>query len=181
MSNLLQSPKLLKLHGSANWGICTECQDKIIVLDDDRRNNVQELMNIKCEQCATRSIDPYIVPPTWNKGGYQKFIDPVWREALNVLISAGRIFVIGYSFPDSDKYFQYMLGITMALNKDLLEVILVDLNLNVIGKFQNLFEESFKNRYVHGRNESILNFVWDSGLQDTMRTDIPLSDVQGLT
>ena len=49
-----------------------------------------------------------IVPPTWNKGAYHNQIDRVWKKAARHLSEAEYIFIIGYSYPQTDEFFRYL-------------------------------------------------------------------------
>ena len=51
---------------------------------------------------------PLLVPPTWNKGGYRGVLASVWQQAANELSEAQRIFVVGYSLPETDSFFRYL-------------------------------------------------------------------------
>ena len=51
---------------------------------------------------------PVIVPPTPNKGDDYKKLSRVWNKAAKELEEAVNIFVIGYSFPESDVFFRHL-------------------------------------------------------------------------
>ncbi len=90
-----------------------------------------------------------IVPPTWNKGTEEEFIRYVWQAALRELITAGRIFIIGYSFPETDQFFKYMLGLALAHNNDLSEIYIVNPDEKVWERFESLFHPHFRRRTVN--------------------------------
>lgn len=56
-------------------------------------------------------VEPYIVPPTWDKTRYHKEISRVWRAASKHLAEAEHIAVVGYSLPETDMFFRYLYGI----------------------------------------------------------------------
>lgn len=119
---------LLKLHGSLNWAICTQCR-KVVpwhLTDflagirtmhdaDELRFDVWSSGFTRFRHCdnAVEHELPFIVPPTWNKGDHHQTIAPVWRRAAKELTDAEHIFVIGYSLPDTDGFFRtlYALGV----------------------------------------------------------------------
>lgn len=49
-----------------------------------------------------------IVPPTWNKVGRPTIL-AAWQRAYAALSNANRIRIIGYSLPDNDAHFRYLL------------------------------------------------------------------------
>jgi NAD-dependent SIR2 family protein deacetylase len=119
--------KVLKLHGSINWGRCLTCNNivpyKISNFEKDyglgpegmipatfplseklkdlsKYHNHKEFENI-----------PVIVPPTWNKTEYQGAIARVWKEAAKELSLARNIYVFGYSLPETDLFFRYLFAL----------------------------------------------------------------------
>lgn len=117
---------LLKLHGSINWARCT-C-GKIIPWNigdyTSKREFIStttdvpsqhyfhigsELLKSGLKHCDKAiEPDPMIVPPTWNKQRYHNEIAQVWTRAAKELANAENIFIIGYSFPESDYFFHYL-------------------------------------------------------------------------
>ena len=57
------------------------------------------------------TVEPLIVPPTWNKTDYQGALRSVWARAAQELGEAREIFVVGYSLPETDKFFKYLFGL----------------------------------------------------------------------
>ena len=93
---------------------------------------------------------PYIIPPTWNKGIEGGFVHPVWERALQELMTAGRLFIVGYSFPETDQFFEYMLGLALSTNKALTEIYVVNSSEKVQEKFKEFFNPHFHSRTVRG-------------------------------
>jgi hypothetical protein len=52
---------------------------------------------------------------------------PVWNQAVNALKTANRICVIGYSMPETDTFFKFLLALGLAENHRLYRFVLVDL------------------------------------------------------
>lgn len=120
--------KLIKLHGSINWGICSKC-NMIIPMDFNEyfskfygpfdTEMLPELIPIPIgskihllKHCQTYLKDtPLLVPPTWNKTEYHAHLFNVWGHAAIELSEAENIFIIGYSMPETDLFFKYMLGL----------------------------------------------------------------------
>lgn len=123
---------LLKLHGSINWGVCSnkKCKQKILPLRQfqyttyyptEKYSIIPSVTDLnKGQQCRTcgHSLEktPLIVPPTWNKTSFHGQIKKVWEKAANILKDAEDIVVIGYSLPHTDWFFNYLfaLGVNMT-------------------------------------------------------------------
>ena len=123
--------KLLKLHGSLNWGTCSNKNCGLIVpwylnrffqnrsydeWDNDTTSvrlyiasNLCEYKHAKCNN--TLNSEPVIVPPTWNKTEYHGTLREVWAQAGKELAEAENIIVIGYSHPVSDSFFRYLFAL----------------------------------------------------------------------
>jgi hypothetical protein len=123
--------KLLKLHGSLNWGKCSNENCGLIVPwhlnrffekhhynsfgDETRRvildiaSKLPEHKHAKCN--CNLNPEPVIVPPTWNKTEYHGALGEVWAQAGKELSEAENIIVIGYSHPVSDSFFRYLFAL----------------------------------------------------------------------
>jgi hypothetical protein len=103
---------LLKLHGSLNWMVCPNPQ---CVLYGKIRLAVRDgkLLRFfgmhKCPSCGNDRPEPFIVPPT-----SQKFIrrdtilHKLWLIAREQLPYFNKIVFIGYSFPTTDFYSEWL-------------------------------------------------------------------------
>lgn len=118
---------LLKLHGSTNWGICSNCKQDISVSFHKMTSAAGTLRSMQCRKCQQRAIQPMLVPPSWDKTEYQNLMQPIWNQAVTQLKNATRICIIGYSLPESDAYFKYLLTLGLAENHGLYKFIVVDL------------------------------------------------------
>ena len=113
-----------------------------------------------CTKCRTAVSSFLIVPPTWNKGTGEEFIRYVWQAALRELIAAGRIFIIGYSFPETDQFFKYMLGLALAHNDNLSEIYIVNPDEKARDRFYALFHPHFRRRnvqYLQAKTNQIID------------------------
>ena len=160
---------LLKLHGSANWLSCSNCPNEISISRDKVTHDDSALLTGLCGQCGERSLTPLVVPPTWNKGGRHPVLQSVWRMALAKLRNAQRIFIIGYSLPDSDRFFEYLLGAALSQNRNLYEIIVVNKDNTIAAKYAELFSESFAQRFVHYQLQTAESFIAQGDLQRSMR------------
>lgn len=115
--------KLLKLHGSLNWGKCATCGSIVpyhmkqffkkfgVRWFSDATSASLDVGSklINHEHCGTPlHTDPILVPPTWNKTEYHGQLGEVWAQAGKELSEAENIIVIGYSHPISDQFFKYL-------------------------------------------------------------------------
>ncbi len=141
--------RLLKLHGSANWIVCSSCRDRVYVVPYAGAGLVQSENQLKCESCGNQATTRLIVPPTWNKEEYRTLLNPVWQSAVRELESAQRIFVIGYSMPETDKFFNYLLALSLAENKELDEVIVVNNNTGDARRIAELFRRLHERGRIH--------------------------------
>jgi len=68
---------------------------------------------------------PVLVAPTWQKqlGGY---LSAVWREAVFALRTATRVVILGYSIPQTDQHFRYLLAAGLQDNNSLRKVVIVN-------------------------------------------------------
>jgi hypothetical protein len=86
-----------------------------------------------------------IVPPTFEKSNFFKneTIRAVWRLAGHALQRADRVFIVGYSLPESDLMMRYFLQANV-IGKKKKEIILVDPSTEVCKKFQRYFKADTK-------------------------------------
>jgi NAD-dependent SIR2 family protein deacetylase len=150
---------LLKMHGSSNWLMCSHCKDRIYIRSPQKAK-VWLIANEMCPRCNQVSMVPYIIPPTWNKGIEGGFVRPVWERALQELMTAGRLFIVGYSFPETDQFFEYMLGLALSTNKALTEIYVVNSSEKVQAKFKEFFNPLFHSRTVHYRPVSAFDLIF---------------------
>lgn len=178
------SYKLLKLHGSTNWGFCKKCYDN----EPDTKNEIQPaiptptidkgtlreskglpipfkmatglLAQQPCKYCKEHSLEPYLIPPTWSKAIERSPLIDIWRAAIEEIKSAYQIVVIGYSLPSTDTFFQYLLALGLAENPALNRIIIIDKD----------DSDDFKNRY---RN------VLSRSLADRKRVKFYTEDIDG--
>jgi hypothetical protein len=112
--------KLLKLHGSLNWGTCLGCQNlveyPISTYLSSRAWHASEMGSANIsgamktfKHCQGATFEgQYVVPPTWNKSQYHSKLELVWKAAAAELATAENIIVCGYSLPPSDQFFRYL-------------------------------------------------------------------------
>jgi hypothetical protein len=118
---------LLKLHGSTNWAICRRCR-KVHVAGAKYTGDPAAFRLRQCAKCGKAGLRLLLVPPSWDKSDYRTTMRPVWNRAVNALKTATRICVIGYSMPETDTFFKYLLTLGLAENHQLYRFVLVDVS-----------------------------------------------------
>jgi NAD-dependent SIR2 family protein deacetylase len=141
--------RLLKLHGSANWAICSNCRNRIYVLRPNEASVVRLPNTPRCETCNEPLEGRLVVPPTWNKEEYRSLLSSVWQSAARELASAQRIIIIGYSMPLIDKFFQYLLALSLADNHLLDEVVVVNKNQQEGQRIAKFFRGLYERERAH--------------------------------
>jgi hypothetical protein len=116
---------LLKLHGSANWAVCPDCGEPA-VFPEKLTRSFSELTTIPCGKCGKRQCQPLLIPPSWDKTDHRNTMRPVWKTAVDELRRATRICIIGYSMPESDAFFRYLLTVALSENHQLEKLVVVD-------------------------------------------------------
>lgn len=104
--------ELLKLHGSINWGENAESKT---------RYSVHESYSHLLKEGKT----PQLVPPTWRK----IFTGPlrqIWDQSVKSLEKATRIIIIGFSVPNTDNHFKYLMAAGLQNNISLREIVFVN-------------------------------------------------------
>jgi len=178
---------LLKLHGSINWGKCQQCGEIVAMSFDDfiKQNRItpdvyQPYNNFfisdglmvfshdNCKQAVGSRVNPapVIVPPTWNKTEYHSNLANVWSQAAQELSEAVNIFVIGYSFPETDSFFRYLYALgTISSNRiKNFWVFNPDGSGEVDSRFSKIIGQGVRNRYKYEKltfGEAI-NYIYDN-------------------
>jgi hypothetical protein len=192
--NIKDGLSLLKLHGSANWGICGKCKKHIFVSIDKMTSSPGIFKNMECRECQERAFQPMLVPPSWDKTEYQDLIQPIWNQAVTELQEATRICIIGYSLPESDAYFKYLLTLGLSENHGLYKFIVVDLAQALLrtwdeeqqqpvriktlqDRYDDLLENLFRERRFTFHNEGLWMWIQNGRvLQELGRGEMVIRD-----
>ncbi len=151
---------LLKLHGSLNWvgdaagGIAPWRMDRLMA--GPATEIFRREPGSAPRLCTTARIldrpsggHPVIVPPTWNKYGYQSQFTRVWAQAAQELSDAQHIFVIGYSLPESDLFFRYLYALGSVGEHPLEMFRVYDPDERVGPRFQSMLGPGARIRFRH--------------------------------
>ncbi len=164
----------LKLHGSANWFrcLCPNHLQRVYVASPKTPGNGRDVLRrslAACPKCnptgenpcgdQAKNHIPFIVPPTWNKAAYQDGLYTVWNEALKVMQSAGRIVMIGFSLPDTDLFFRFLLAGGVQVGRGV-EVYVVDPSPAVAERYKRFLSANFTANRFHwgGDNQHFEKF-----------------------
>jgi NAD-dependent SIR2 family protein deacetylase len=153
--------KLLKLHGSVNWSICTACHHvKVHPLG----TKIATIERSPCEACGGQ-VEPFIVPPTWSKGERRAPLESVWKTAFDELLQARRWVFIGTSLPEADRYLRYFFGLALQHNSQLDRIVVI--NQNECG-YDDLFEHHASRISLDHPRIQFEQAIQDATLQDKL-------------
>ena len=178
---------VLKLHGSTNWAICRKCK-KVHVLGVKFTGDPETFRSRPCAKCGKPGLHLLLVPPSWDKSEYRSTMRPVWNHAVEALKTAKRICVIGYSMPEADTFFKFLLTLGLAENHQLYRFVLVDKinrslageaspepepKANIEARYRNMFETLFEKRrfkfFGDGFASFLMNIDSAMGRAETIR------------
>lgn len=131
---------LLKLHGSLDWIYCSSSKSLIKESVERVIPNADMTPFFFCSNIPR----PVIIPPSFIKSLSNFYIQQIWIEAEKCLRDAERLIFCGYSFPDADLNFKYLLKRAQLGSQSLKEII-------VINNYEKKPKLSFKeesNRYL---------------------------------
>lgn len=107
--------KIMKLHGSINWLICSNCGR---LYTDFLKNITLQCTDssskpVKCNFCESMNrkydLRHILITPTFLKDFSTLQLKNIWHNAYLDLCKATEVFFIGYSFPDADFELRYIL------------------------------------------------------------------------
>lgn len=107
--------KLLKLHGSANWARAND------------QNNSEGNLTVHDSYFELTKLNatPDLIPPTWRKN-FDGGLETIWTHALKAIESATRIIVIGFSVPETDTHFKYLMAAGLQDNISSRDIVFVN-------------------------------------------------------
>lgn len=119
--------RLLKLHGSMNWGLASKdskaaaeelfpTTEMPVYVHDGRE--ISGTVRRVGSGSKARYLHPLVVPPIYDKHRITRLplIDAQWSKARAALETADRILLVGYSMPDADILAQQLLRRAFAAN-----------------------------------------------------------------
>jgi len=158
---------MIKLHGSVNWfalgdkwycSMATERKDELKAVSNPAVSRNQILDDVQAMEPSVdrTTIRPAIIPPMLGKSSESPVIAHQWRAAMDAIARAKQMFVIGYSFPETDLFMSRLLVDGLHRNRDLSNIFVADLGSIELWtpKLKRLFNPVFlekKLRFVCGR------------------------------
>jgi len=86
----------------------------------------------------------FIIPPTWNKS--DKTVRKLWEIAYKELMTAKRIIIIGYSFPEIDIYVKSLIALALNENKIIQNIFFINPDTeDVKERCLSFLDKDFKN------------------------------------
>lgn len=150
---------VLKLHGSINWGVCPNCRAQLYIQSRKPGPMLSWFPQQLCANCKKQIYQPLLVPPTWDKHEHQDILQRVWTEAFEQMKSANRICVIGYSMPETDAFFKYLLTLALSESSRLSKLIVVDLgSSDVETRWKKMLDPLFQQRRFTYHPEGLVGF-----------------------
>ena len=141
--------KLMKLHGSINWVV----NNRNVEIVRGVRQNSENLFRISREIRIKykKDILPVIVPPTWNKNQYHGQLSNVWNSAANELNKADNLVIIGFSIPETDSFFKYLLGLGLMNGSRIRQLVVINMDDSheIKTRYQNLFGYGISSRLTY--------------------------------
>ncbi|VVB97172.1 NAD-dependent protein deacetylase [uncultured archaeon] len=129
LTPIMLSTPIMKLHGSLNWGYCSEC-GKIYYFNKQMYDALYSFDNVTCRIHEDIRLTPFIVPPTLSKlektePNVKSQLSSIWSKASEYLRSCEKIYFIGYSFPETDVQMRIFISNALRKNSNLKEIIIV--------------------------------------------------------
>jgi len=149
--------KIAKIHGSVNWGYCSNCGRLYVKHSSTTPPVFYEKNDSTCKECSRTKLKRLIITPTFMKDLNNTHLRMTWHNALMDLQQARRIIFVGYSLPLADFEFRYILtkaiaGSNMPMKNKKIRAILyppdnlINLKTN-IGKRSKWERDSLEKRY----------------------------------
>lgn len=145
---------VLKLHGSVNF--VEQADGHVEVVDF-------ELLKETTERYYERG-NPLLIPPTWNKPSPSGVIQRIWTLAGEALSKASRLVFIGYSLPETDLSFRYLLASCLANNEILESVSVLDPDPATRDRYRRFVSEALRNQQKFHPIDNVFQNAWRQAL-----------------
>jgi NAD-dependent SIR2 family protein deacetylase len=167
--DITPSLKILKLHGSLNWGACKE--GHLYYFDMNDFSNLKA-GTAKCKKCENH-LKQFIIPPTFSKLDKKStiqhnFMSNIWHEASSLLSSCENLYFIGYSFPKTDAQMKYFIMNALQANNNLRKVTVVTEQRQKYGQNNVDFENNYISVLSKVKKEVEIVFNYD-GFEGRMK------------
>lgn len=161
--------RILKLHGSLNWGFCKDCGN--IYYFNEKVDDRLAKGELPCDNCDGK-LSRIIVPPklsklikpelnkesTILKSPYYQ-LSAIWSKASKYLEMCERIYFIGYSFPETDVQMRTFISNAIRENKNPKEITIVSNQKH--GNSRIEFEERYLSIFSRFISHSNIHFYYE--------------------
>lgn len=126
--------KILKLHGSANWLRCPNCNRLFTGVGAKEEVWDSYVLPHVCRYCTpgvpeegggdlTPLLEPFVISPTFVKVFDNPHIQMIWHNAYVDLAEAARLIFVGYSLPEADYHVRTLLRRAVRRDADVIAVL----------------------------------------------------------
>ena len=152
----IKVPKILKLHGSANWfwaGV--SASDILYYKQDYNKYSSSE------PETLTYGLKPYIIPPMLDKSSFYNHIaiHSLWKQAEELLQNADEIYIIGFSFPQTDLAVKYLFQSALRKRNPKIYVVNSAPKSALIANYQAVFGDMDLNYVCTGHSNVVTEFI----------------------
>lgn len=154
---LFPSQKIIHLHGSINER-CIEENGKYKKID-------------KKEEIYKDISMPYIIPPVLDKSIFYNNPDmqALWHKAHNILSQADEIYIIGFSFPQTDIAVKFLFQSALKENSAKIYVINNSTKDEILSNYKYIFDDNQDVDYTYcGSDNALLKFSQEYINNDNM-------------
>lgn len=126
-------PNIIKLHGSINWELTDYKASSLVQYNDEYSESL---------------LSPFIIPPILDKTKlYENLtLKKCWNLAFESLKNAKKIFIYGFSFPETDLAVKFLFQSALKLNKHNPKIYVMN---------TESFNDTSSNYYAKARYEDI--------------------------
>ena len=161
---------LLKLHGSLNWKFCREC-NCVDPLDEKETATDWFLGKsaLVCGACGrSDNTEVLMIPPVLTKlADKSSVMTAIWKRAFEVLRGAKQVFIIGYSFPETDLQSRVLISRGLTESKDLEQIFVV--TKPKFGSERQRFEDRYIEALAHSGKRDKVRFEYDTFREFVLR------------
>lgn len=152
--------RILKLHGSVNWAWPEAPHGRLAI-----HRSYEEVRRLRGT--------PALVPPTWQKS-FGDVLLPAWNAAIKELSTATRVIIAGYSVPETDLHFKYLLAAGLQNNISLRTILFVNREAEALkGKLLKILRQELIDwKVLESVNQTIETFFGNSTDRSRINRDI---------
>mgnify|MGYP001405860185 FL=1 len=158
--------KLLKPHGSVNWGYCPNCGRLYVSLGSKIRKKY-ECIKYCNKKYGKTMLDSVMITPTFLKDIGNQHLVNIWQNIGIELTEATKVVFIGYSLRPEDFYFRFQL--LKNIDKDT-EITVFDYinsaDSSETKKYKLEVEKKFENFFQTHKKPSVYIDGWEKHIKD---------------